>query len=77
MIEELKNTKDNVAGKAKDAAGQLLNNDRLELTGKLQTFKSQVGDMVTETKEVTAEKVNEVIEWVKPEHKENNNKPSV
>ncbi|MBP1756342.1 MAG: CsbD-like [Firmicutes bacterium] len=77
MIEELKNTKDNVVGKVKDTAGQLLNNDRLELTGKLQTFKSEVGEKITETKEEAAEKVNEVIEWTKPDRKGNNNTPSV
>ena len=69
MMEEIKDTKDNVVGKLKEATGKLTDNDQLELSGKLQTWKSQVGDKITETKEEAAEKVNEVIEWTKPDHK--------
>ncbi len=75
-MEEIKNTKDNMVGKLKDTAGQLLNNDRLELSGKLQTFKSEVGEKITGTKEEVAEKVNEVIEWAKPDRKGNKNSHS-
>lgn len=69
MMEEIKDTKDNVVGKLKEATGKLTDNDRLELSGKLQTWKSQVGEKITEKKEEAAEKVNEVIEWTKPDNK--------
>lgn len=68
-MEEIKNTKDSVVGKLKETAGQIMDNDRLELSGKLQTWKSQVGDKIIEKKEEAAEKVDEVIEWTKPDNK--------
>ncbi len=68
-MEEIKNTKDGVVGKLKETAGQIMDNDRLELSGKLQTWKSQVGDKIIEKKEEAAEKVDEVIEWTKPDNK--------
>ncbi len=71
MIDEMKNAKDNVIGKMKETTGKMINNDRLQLNGKLQSFKSQVGEGMENLKEEMAEKANEVIEWTKPDNKNN------
>ncbi|MDF2486234.1 MAG: hypothetical protein K0R46_2402 [Herbinix sp.] len=71
MIDELKNAKDNAMGKGKETIGQKMNNDNLELKGKLQTMKSQAGDKMTNMKDEMAEKANYVIDWMKPDKKGN------
>jgi uncharacterized protein YjbJ (UPF0337 family) len=67
LMDRIKNTKDNVVGKVKEATGKAINNDRLELSGKLQTFQSKVEEGMENLKEELAEKANDVIEWTKPE----------
>jgi uncharacterized protein YjbJ (UPF0337 family) len=63
----MKNAKDNVMGKMKETAGKMVNNDKMELSGKLQSFQSKVGDSVDNLKEGMAEKANDVIDLTKPE----------
>ncbi len=70
-MDRMKNAKDNMMGKMKETAGRMINNDKLELNGKLQSFQSKVGEGVENLKEETAEKVNEVIDWTKPDNKNN------
>ena len=65
MIEKMKNTKDNLVGKMKETTGKLVNNDRLEMNGKIQEFQSQVGEGIENMKEEMAEKANVVIEGTK------------
>ena len=69
MIDKMKNAKDNVMGKMTDTTGKMINNDKLELNGKLQSFGSQVGAGIEDLKEEMAEKANDVIEWTKPDQK--------
>ncbi len=71
MIDKLKNTKDNVVGKIKETTGKKINNDRLELNGKLQSFQSKVGEGMEKWKGEMAEKANHVIERTKPDQKNN------
>lgn len=71
MIDKIKSAKDNVMGKMKETTGKMINNDKIELSGKLQSFQSQVGEGMENLKEEMAEKANEVIEWTKPDQKNN------
>lgn len=65
---KLKNTKDKIAGKVKEAAGKVTGNEKLELKGKIQSSKSDfkkkmnIGDNADELKESTAGKINDVID---------------
>ncbi len=72
LKEDFKNSKDNLMGKAKETAGRYMDNDRLELKGKLQTMKSQVGNKLEDVKEEMADKANDVIDWVKPDKRNKN-----
>ena len=71
MIDKMKSAKDNVMGRMKETAGKMMNNDKLELSGKLQSFQSKVGEGAQNLKEEMAEKANDVIDWTKPESKDN------
>jgi uncharacterized protein YjbJ (UPF0337 family) len=71
LIDKIKSAKDNVMGKMKETTGKMINNDKIELSGKLQSFQSQVGEGMDNLKEEMAEKANDVIEWTKPDHKNN------
>ena len=71
MIDKIKSAKDNVMGKMKETTGKMINNDKIELSGKLQSFQSQVGEGMDNLKEEMAEKANDVIEWTKPDQKNN------
>lgn len=73
MIEEIKNAKDNVSGTVKETAGRMTENEDLELKGKLQTMKSQIGNKMEGMKEEMAEKANNFIDKVKPNKKDNSN----
>lgn len=72
LKEDLENSKDNLMGKIKETAGRHMDNNRLELKGKLQTMKAQVGDKLEDVKEEMAEKANDVLDLVKPEKKDRN-----
>ncbi len=65
MLDKMRIAKDNAMGKVKETAGKVLDNDKLELKGKLQIFQSKVEEGVDNLKEETAEKINEVIEGFK------------
>ncbi len=65
---KFENTKGEVAGKIKEAAGKLSGNEQLELKGKLQSSKASfkkkmdMGNIVTDVKESIAEKINNIID---------------
>lgn len=65
LKEDFKNSKDNLLGKSKETVGHYIDNDRLELKGKLQTMKSQVGNKLEDVKEEMVEKANDVLDWVR------------
>jgi uncharacterized protein YjbJ (UPF0337 family) len=71
LIDKMKSAKDNVVGKMKETTGKMINNDKLELNGKLQSFQSKVGEGMENRKEEMAEKANDVIDWIKPDQKNN------
>ncbi len=73
MIDKLKNTKDNVVGKMKETTGKMINSDKLELNGKLQSFQSKIGEGMEKIKGEMAEKANQVIEQTKPDQNNNHN----
>ncbi len=70
MLDKMRIVKDNAMGKVKETAGKVLDNDKLELKGKLQIFQSKVEEGVDNLKEGTAEKINEVIEGFKSDGKD-------
>ncbi|MGF7142322.1 uncharacterized protein YjbJ (UPF0337 family) [Anaerotaenia torta] len=70
LKEDLKNSKDNFMGKVKETAGQYMDNDRLELKGKLQTMKSKAGNKLEDMKEEMAEKANDILDWADPDKKD-------
>ncbi len=72
LKEDFENSKDNLMGKIKETAGRHMDNDRLELKGKVQTMKAQVGDKLEDVKEEMAEKANDFLDLVKPEKKDRN-----
>lgn len=64
----IKNTKDKIEGKIKEVAGELTDNEQLELKGKLQIAKADikkkmdVKDKVNEVKEDFAKKINNTLD---------------
>ncbi|MDF2904780.1 MAG: hypothetical protein K0R34_101 [Herbinix sp.] len=71
MIDKMKDAKDNVMGKMKETAGKMIRSDKLELSGKLQSFQSKVGDGIDNLKDEMADKANEVIDSTKLDNKNN------
>jgi uncharacterized protein YjbJ (UPF0337 family) len=67
----MKDAKDNVMGKMKETAGKMIRSDKLELSGKLQSFQSKVGDGIDNLKDEMADKANEVIDSTKLDNKNN------
>lgn len=63
-IRNLKNEKDKISGNLKTAAGKLTGNEQLELKGRIQTAKgtinekTDVGNVIHNTKENIAAKIN-------------------
>ncbi len=71
-MEDIKNAKDNLAGKIKEGTGEILKDDRLEFKGKMQTIKSEIGSRMEDVKEEVAAKANDFIDHVKRSKKDNN-----
>ena len=59
---EIKNEKDKIVGKAKEAIGKLTNNEELELKGKIQSSSSDLKENVGNIKETIAGKINDIID---------------
>jgi len=57
-----KNAKDKIAGGAKETVGKVTGNEELELKGKIQSTKGDIGDKVDEIKESVAGKINDIID---------------
>jgi len=62
------NAKDDLSGKLKEAAGRLSGNERMVLSGRMQSSKASfkkkmdLGNIVTGVKENLAEKINDIID---------------
>ncbi|MHB8131818.1 MAG: CsbD family protein [Mobilitalea sp.] len=63
MLEELENAKDNTIGKIKETAGQISNDQKLELSGKLQSLKADVVKEVDKRKDKIADRADHSIEY--------------
>ena len=57
---KIKNTKDKVVGKAKEAFGKATGNEETELKGKIQSKKADVKETLDDTKEKIAKKINDM-----------------
>ena len=62
------NAKNEFAGKIKEAAGKISGNERMVLSGRMQSSKASfkkkmdLGNIVTEVKENIAEKINDIMD---------------
>lgn len=59
---KIKNAKDKIVGKAKEAAGRATNDEELELEGKIQSSKSDLAEKAGEIKNNIAGKINDIID---------------
>ena len=59
---KIRNAKDKIIGKAKEATGKATNNEELELEGKIQSSKSDLAEKADEIKNNIAGKINDVID---------------
>jgi len=60
-----KNAKDKIVGGVKEAVGKVTGNEELELKGKIQSTKGDIGDKVDEIKEGIAGKTNDIKRQIK------------
>lgn len=65
MADNLKNEKDMFIGKMKEKAGNLMSDNELELKGKLQGIKGNIGSKLEDMKEDTIEIANDFIDKMK------------
>ena len=65
MKDELENGKDRVIGKIKETTGKFTDSEELELKGKLQSMKADMGNRVEDMKENVLDKVNKIIDKTK------------
>ena len=59
---KIRNAKDKIIGKVKEATGKVTNNEELELEGKIQSSKSDLNDKAGEIKNNIAGKINDAID---------------
>jgi len=62
---KLKNGKDKIVGTVKEATGKFTDSNELELKGKLQTMKADIGNKADDVKEQMMGKANQIIDKVK------------
>lgn len=61
IADKFENTKDQIVGKVKEAAGDATDNERLQTEGAAQQFDGQVGEKVEQGKD----KLNDVVDDLK------------
>lgn len=71
MRNELENAKDKVVGVIKETSGKLMDDNKMELKGKMQSMKADIGNKVEEMKDEVADKANQLIDKVRDK---NNNR---
>lgn len=59
---KIRNAKDRIIGKVKEATGKVTKNEELELEGKIQSSKSALNDKAGEIKNNIAGKINDAID---------------
>lgn len=65
MKDNLKNEKDMFIGKMKEKAGNMANDNELELKGKAQAMKGNIGSKLEDMKEDALEITNDFIDKVR------------
>lgn len=70
MIDEIKNAKDKVVGKAAEAAGKITNDQKLEFSGKFQTLTSDISSKVNTIENDALEEVNDFMDKVNANQKD-------
>ena len=65
MRDNLRNEKNKFVGKMKEKVGDAVDDNELELKGKLQSIKGNIGSSVEDMKEDAMEAVNDLIDKVK------------
>ena len=61
----IKNEKDKVMGKVKESLGKVFDDDELELEGKMQTIKGNIGNRLDEIKDDVLDKTNDILDNMK------------
>lgn len=64
LINKVENNKDKLIGKVKEAAGRVTDNEGLEIKGKLQSMKSDIGNKTEEVKNDILGKANDFIDQI-------------
>ncbi|MGB4588388.1 MAG: CsbD family protein [Clostridiaceae bacterium] len=62
LKDKIKNRKDKVVGETKEAVGKATDNEELELKGKIQSTKADIGKKVNDKKEEVTRKINKKID---------------
>lgn len=62
MIQDIKNEAEKVVGKVKEKAGKLMDDNELELKGKVQNMKANIEDKVDDIKDKVYDKTNDFID---------------
>jgi uncharacterized protein YjbJ (UPF0337 family) len=67
---KVENAKDKIIGEVKEAVGKVTGNEELELKGKIQSTKGDIGNKVNEIKEGIAGKINDIVDKKKDDKEE-------
>ena len=70
-MDRMENSKDRVVGSVKESAGKILDLEKLELAGKLQTMKGEIGDKLEDFKDEVYGKANELLDKVRGNDRNN------
>lgn len=65
MEKNIKKETEKIIGKVKEQAGKLTDNNELELKGKLQSMKANLGDKIDDVKDELYDKANDIIDKVR------------
>lgn len=65
MKDRLENRVDKAVGKIKEATGEFLDDPELELKGKMQSMKADLGNKVEDIKDTVLDKTNDLMDRMK------------
>lgn len=65
MLQNIKNEKDKTMGKVKESLGKVLDDNEMELKGKMQTMKGNVANKFDGIKEGVLNKTNDILDNMK------------
>ena len=64
MMDKLENGKDKAMGKMKETAGKWMDDEELELKGKVQGMKAAIGERADDMKDAVVGKTNDLLDKV-------------